>query len=536
MTEFQSPSRPKETKAAFRNTCACGMALVGVFLLIYLLSPPFEYGSELHRRTLEVTGLLLLAGVIAFVGLTNALKVPKHQCRAMLLMIVCFALSTRLIAVFTCPILEIDYYRYLWDGKVSAAGMSPFLHSPDQVLNANPTEDGMLGQLQTLSLESESNHTILSRIHYETHTTIYPSTSQYVFASVMKWLPHSASVEAHIVAMKLALVLFDLGTLILVYFLLKQLDLSIGWLLVYAWNPLGVGAKLFPVVMFPALAVFLWRQNWKRASLFSLTFAAVSALTLTPMFAPIVLADASENSSPTTISVSAEQPSPEVVDAKFGAVGFFSQWRMNDTVFSVAYLNLKNSDREIQTTPWYVFTEAEFRKRFENWFRTNTSIGNNAAFFIARVLTLSLFLGFYCWQLAGIYHGRIDSENICGSECRLLLQRMALVLIVFLFLQPTVNPWYFVWAMPLLCFSSNRGWLIVSGLMLTYYSRFWFQMLAGQWTIAGRSYEGVGIYDHVVVWLVAILALGILVFFRYSKFGKCENDGRRHVEGAVKIV
>ena len=47
---------------------------------------------------------------------------------------------SRLLLLPSHPIQEIDLYRYIWDGEVSAAGVSPWEFSPAQVLAALATE------------------------------------------------------------------------------------------------------------------------------------------------------------------------------------------------------------------------------------------------------------------------------------------------------------------------------------------------------------------------------------------------------------
>ena len=116
--------------------------------------------------------------------------------------------------------------------------------------------------LAAISVETESNHTILKRIHYGEYSTIYPPVSQAVFFMTMKWFPATASVEAHIVFIKSVLVIFDLLVLALVVGLLRQMKIHIGWLILYAWNPLVVkeianGGHLDSIaVFFMMLSIF----------------------------------------------------------------------------------------------------------------------------------------------------------------------------------------------------------------------------------------------------------------------------------------
>ena len=320
----------------FRRVSLLGGLLLLCFLAIYFLSPPFEFDSGLKLPTLMVTGLLLFSSAVAFLALVSAIRIStanQQLQRQLLLLIVMVGLSTRLVALFTCPILELDYYRYLWDGRVAVEGVSPYRYAPEQILNAPLDAADSLRDLNSLATRSEGNHTILSRIHYKTHTTIYPPVSQFVFSMAMSVVPESASVKAQVTSMKFVLLLFDLGTLLLVFCLLKTLSRHVGWLIVYAWNPLvikeiangghldsiatwltvlsvfafvrwwradsqrhhwvvasaialglGVGAKLFSVIVFPVLFFVMFRRHRLASCIFLIVFVGAVAVSLWPMF------------------------------------------------------------------------------------------------------------------------------------------------------------------------------------------------------------------------------------------------------------
>ena len=83
----------------------------------------------------------------------------------------------------------------------------------------------------------------------------------------MKWFPHSASVQAHIILIKAVLVLFDLLTMWLIFLLLKRLDFHQGWLIAYAWNPLMIkevsnGGHLDSIVSFFIVASVYLLTRW----------------------------------------------------------------------------------------------------------------------------------------------------------------------------------------------------------------------------------------------------------------------------------
>ena len=554
---------------SLKKLSIAGCVLVSIFAIIFLISKPFEFGSELHRPILLVASLLIAATVVAFFGLKSAISVKtneRRQVRGLLFIIACIAVSLRAIALFTNPILEIDYYRYLWDGKVSSSGVSPYLYAPSQVLKANPTEAssmqtrGDIALLESMSLRSEANRTILRRVHFGQYTTAYPPVSQKVFELAVCWLPESASVWTHLAWLRLILIAFDLATIGIVILLLKKLNMHLGWVVAYAWNPLvvkeiansghldsvavffmvaavytvvswfvrnknsqsgtnsilqwrlfasaaclglGVGAKLFPIVLFPAIFITIAKVRWVKA----LLFASVFALTTAVVMWPIVQHSLSEN--------------PERKD---GISSFLSKWQMNDVIFSGIYYNVKpdrkHNNPTVSTTPWFVVTPNESRVRIHDWVTKMTG-SRNPAFAISRMVTMTAFMIFYVWQIVVLYR----------DKSSLRLERLTWILAVFLFLQPTVNPWYWVWVAPLACFSRNRAWLIVSGLLLIYYVRFWFKANASTQEFAGTTYTAVGQFDHIVAWIEFAMIVGVLVFsyVKTSQHSNSTNDVSKNI-------
>ena len=139
--------------------------------------------------------------------------------------------------------------------------------------------------------------------------------------------------------------------------------------------------------------------------------------------------------------------------------------------------------------------------------------GENPAYAATRVLTLGLFSIFYLCQLFLIV--RVDSKS--DHLMTQMLQRIGWILAVFLFLQPTVNPWYLLWALPFCTFSNNRGWLLVSGVLMIYYSRFWFRSLPESFEIGGAVYSGAGLFDHFVAWGEHLAIGAIILSFLISR-------------------
>lgn len=125
------------------------------------------------------------------------------------------ALLASLICVFHPAFLSTDVYRYVWDGKVQAAGINPFRYIP---------ADGHLSFLRDSSIYPHINRRDYAH-------TIYPPGAQAIFLAVTR-------ISASEPFMKLAMVGFEAVTCIVLMRLLTMLGLPRQRVLLYAWNPL----------------------------------------------------------------------------------------------------------------------------------------------------------------------------------------------------------------------------------------------------------------------------------------------------------
>jgi hypothetical protein len=121
----------------------------------------------------------------------------------------------RVTAFLAPPSLSDDVYRYLWDGRVQVAGMSPYAHAPD---------DPALSGLRTADWEG---------INHKNVSTIYPPLAQGAFF-IGAWFYQSPAVQRALFCG------FDLLTAFLLLFLLRRRGLPESRVLIYAWNPLVI--------------------------------------------------------------------------------------------------------------------------------------------------------------------------------------------------------------------------------------------------------------------------------------------------------
>jgi alpha-1,6-mannosyltransferase len=132
-----------------------------------------------------------------------------------LVIIVACAVACRLVCVFSPPFLSSDVYRYVWDGKVQAAGINPFRYIP---------ADPHLAFLRDLDIYPHINRRTYAH-------TIYPPGAQVLFLLITR-------IGASVLWMKAGMVLLEVLTIGILIKLLLVVGLRREQVLIYAWHPL----------------------------------------------------------------------------------------------------------------------------------------------------------------------------------------------------------------------------------------------------------------------------------------------------------
>jgi hypothetical protein len=159
-------------------------------------------------------GAYAIAAGCAFVA--GRAVVPAHQ-KAALAIVLIGAAGMRLVLLFSEPTLSSDIYRYIWDGRVQAAGISPYRYVP--------------AASELASLRDPSVWVHINRADYA--VTIYPPGAQVLFLAVTRF---GESVQA----MKCGLVLFEAAAVAVIVLLLRRLGRPATGVAAYAWHPLPV--------------------------------------------------------------------------------------------------------------------------------------------------------------------------------------------------------------------------------------------------------------------------------------------------------
>lgn len=547
-------SLPDETSVQLqqrRLLCLGCLSLVTaiVYGIIAWMSLQFEFDSPPEQRPiLAVLGLLGAAFGIYLVAIWLATKVK--QTTQLWWAIIMTSVVFRGILFFSIPIQEVDIYRYLWDGFVSSQGVNPFRYAPDQVklVDQIHVDDVQLENLGHAAGQDPEIAKILNRVHFGQLPTVYPPTAQAVFLGANLLTPVNARLETRIRIMKLCLLCFDLGVLLLLIKLLRLCRLPIGLSVSYGWCPLvlkeiansghldsiavflvtfviyslvriaintnpntrsgvswqlawtafvfaaAIGAKLYPVVLAPLVVVFAGRRfGIGSLVLPGLVFIITTMAVLYPMMPPGAnRTDSAGPSQQTAVSTTSMQR--PTTDPSLGLKTFLKHWEMNDFIFMLIVENLKPGETfPANRNVWFSIVPDHARVHVASRINDNLSIPvSEAPFLVTRAITTVVFL-FVAFSLAWRASRQSDTITFCESAF--------LTLAWFWLLSPTQNPWYWMWALPLIPFVRNRAWFAISGLTLVYYLRFWLAYHFENSAVPGSVYVGTDFFDFVVTWL-----------------------------------
>jgi hypothetical protein len=459
----------------------------------------------------------------------------------------------RAIMLPSVPIQEIDIYRYVWDGAVTANRLDPYYFGPATILAAcgDPhltRQNGRVADYVRVVKQRPGLDKILQTIHYGDFTSPYPPISQLVFATAVSLVKSDATADEYLLVMKLVLVGFDLLAGLFVILILRHCGQPLNLSIAYWWCPLlikeiansghldsvavmlttasayfvlraiwhkpfhgaasdpddrdntplgksfcwtisaaiaiaaAVAAKIFPFLLVPIWLVAICRRSWLLAVNALFVILTSTWLFFSPMLPYLSGAQRLE-------LVSTEAAARAFGSDPNGLEGFARGWEMNDLLFMIVVENLKPREHlPMNKTPWFAFTSASFRNMVlqatENGMRRLRPAASPAqspqqlAFTATRIIMLGIFCGVVGWCCWIAVRGK-------GPEG--LMQASFLALAWFWMLSATQNPWYWTWVLPFLAFARGRAWFLVSGIVLAYYLRFWFEY----------HFSGQGVVDNI---------------------------------------
>jgi len=154
---------------------------------------------------------------VAAAWLLSGRLYPASRQSAALAAILGVAVVLRAIALFAPQALSTDAFRYVWDGRVQAAGINPYRYVP---------VDPALAALRDTEIYPNINRATYAH-------TIYPPTAQIAFWAITR-------VSGSVLGMKIGMLAFDAVTIVCLLALLRAYGLPSTRVLLYAWHPLPV--------------------------------------------------------------------------------------------------------------------------------------------------------------------------------------------------------------------------------------------------------------------------------------------------------
>jgi len=199
-----SPRLSHERSALFR------LIAIGVLVAGLTLAVPFAFEAAGDNAFIALT---LPAGLLAIA----ATRIGEHLPPRALWLILGLALVLRVFALWFEPLLSTDIYRYIWDGKVQAAGINPYRYVPaDPMLSA---------------MRDEAIFPHINRADYA--VTIYPPVAEFFFLLITRFGTSTT-------VMRLALLGCEAAGVGIIILVLMQLRLPVTRVVAYAWHPLPI--------------------------------------------------------------------------------------------------------------------------------------------------------------------------------------------------------------------------------------------------------------------------------------------------------
>ncbi|WP_197423007.1 glycosyltransferase 87 family protein [Bradyrhizobium valentinum] len=187
------------------------LAGIGVVLSGLTLVTPYAFETAGDNAFIALS---ILAGLLTIVATGLAERSPTGRA---LWLIVGLGIALRAYVLLFDPLLSSDVYRYVWDGRVQAAGINPYRFMP---------ADESLAFLRDRMVFPHINRA-------DTAVTIYPPVAQFFFLIVTR-------IGESVTTMRLALLACESITVILIVVLLRRIDRPVTRVVAYLWHPLPV--------------------------------------------------------------------------------------------------------------------------------------------------------------------------------------------------------------------------------------------------------------------------------------------------------
>ncbi len=390
---------------------------------------------------------VLIYSSIWFTGLILFFYYPLNDSgKKSIFFIIGIALTARLMIFPQSP--SDDVYRYLWEGKLIAKGISPYIFPPSAT------------ELKAIA----ATYPFHGSINHPGITAAYPPLILFLFSLI-------STLTSSLYTLKATLLFFDIGSIFLLFTILKKRKINLRWALFYAINPLILysfaGDGHFDSIQTFFLLAALWcHDNKKRRLIFIFAGLAVQAKYVAIVAVPFLI---------------------DRDNIKFVPVLILT--------IMLPYLPF------LSEKPLAVFDGI---RQFEGNFAFNGSIFSFIRILAGNIKIPGLickFLFIFFW-LIGFYRLNNLKKNISKNDPVKGILFAFSCLIIF---SPTIHIWYLCWILPFAIIRSTTSWLILSLSACLYYITKSVAWYGGEWSMP--------IWAQTIEWIIFYLFFCFEMFY-----------------------
>ena len=383
----------------------------------------FYVGIAYHLNRTEFYKLLFLySGLfLAFIALVFE---NKNNPKLLFVLSVFF----RLVLLFSIPNLSDDFYRFIWDGRLSWQGMNPYLYLPESdpyvIAEGEVLYQGM----------GEMNGS---------HYTCYPPINQFAF--LVPAILFAKNMLGSTIVLRMLLILADIGTYFVGKKLLDFLKLPSYKIFFYLLNPFVIleltGNLHFEGLMIFFLVLSLYFLFTKKQLFSALFFALSVSVKLIPLlFLPLLIK-----------RLGLKKSISYFVVVILLNILFFVPFMSQELVVNfMGSIHLYFQNFEFNASIYYLIREVGF---FVKGYNIIHSVGK-----ITPILVLSAVL------LLAVFRK--------NSQPRVLISSMLFAICIYYSLASVVHPWYIAIPLFFSIFTKYKFPLVWSFFILLSYSAY----------------------------------------------------------------
>lgn len=416
--------------------------LTWLFALLWLIS--LLYLQDISRTRFNILWAVYSFAftIYLFLVFKSTLSVKQGVFLAILIRLACF---------FQEPLLSDDYYRFIWDGALTHAGINPATFTPREITN-HP--DWL-----------KAPDAFFNKLNSPDYYAVYPPAAQAIFH--LSFLVNGWNIQGHILFLRSLLFLADLIILGLLWRLLKQKNLPEKRILLYGLNPLIVleftGNLHFDGMMIMGLLAALYFADKRKYFYSSLTMAfSILAKMITLPLIPFLGKDLSR-----------------IKRFLFATL----------TLCLISLFFLLSFGQELHWTRSIALWLNHFEFNASIYYSLNglgyLLKGYNTIAVIGPCLFMATIAS-YTWVLIRFYKGKILTPE----------KAMLFVLTFYLLFSTTVHPWYLGILLVLGILSLNMFPLVWTYLVYLSYSHYDGGLMAEHYPLIATEYILLGVFIY----------------------------------------